>query len=332
MPQSISAKPATAETVNGLQNDRLGGAIYPADTPINSALQARRDSAATFAWRDYLQVHPAADDYPLLKDSDPSAFRELVEDIRKHGLRANIVLCGGLLLDGRNRLDALAELGVLYDIDGELGLKSWASTKWADLSGSTLSVAHCSIADGYDPYALAASLNVHRRHLTSEERRARIEAAIKRDPEKSDRAIGAEVGRDHKTVGGVRREMEDVGSIPHVEARTDSKGRKQPAKKKQVFNPEMAAINAGRRAEYAANKERVVAADDRQQEITIEDDLEPDEYRTSFLMRTADALAFAVYSGPIDNEVIAAAKRVAAKWQDFAQTLEAKNAINGGRQ
>jgi hypothetical protein len=49
-------------------------------------------------------------------------------------------------------------------------------------------------------------------------------------------------------------------------------------------------------------------------------------------MRTADALAFAVYSGPIDNEVIAAAKRVAAKWQDFAQTLEAKNAINGGRQ
>jgi ParB-like nuclease domain len=113
-----------------------------------------------FAWRNYLEVHPAADDYPLLKDSDPAAFRELVEDIRKHGLRANIVLWedndGKRLLDGRNRLDALAELGVLYDdIDGELGLKSWTGTKWAQLSGDKIQFQHLA---GGDPYALAASL------------------------------------------------------------------------------------------------------------------------------------------------------------------------------
>jgi ParB-like nuclease domain len=190
-----------------------------------------------FAWRNYLEVHPAADAYPLLKDGDPAAFRELVEDIRKHGLRANIVLWeddGGKrrLLDGRNRLDALAELGVLYDdIDAQLCLKSWTGTKWAQLSGDKIQFQHLA---GGDPHTLAASLNLHRRHLTAEERRARIEAAIKRNPEKSDRTIGAEVGRDHKTVGGVRRGMEDVGSIPHVEKRKDSKDRRQPAKKRKA--------------------------------------------------------------------------------------------------
>jgi hypothetical protein len=60
------------------------------------------------------------------------------------------------------------------------------------------------------------------------------------------------------------------------------------------------------------------------EEITIGDDLEPDEFRGAFLLRAADALSFAVYSGEVDNEVIAAAERVAAKWNDFAQTLKAK--------
>jgi hypothetical protein len=57
-------------------------------------------------------------------------------------------------------------------------------------------------------------------------------------------------------------------------------------------------------------------------ELTVESDLEVSEYRQAFLLRAADALAFAVYSGPIDKEVIAAAERVAAKWKAFAQTLE----------
>src|SRR5262249_40068638 len=36
---------------------------------------------------------------------------------------------------------------------------------------------------------------------------------------------------DHKTVAAVRREGEARGEIPHVETRTDSKGRKQPTRK-----------------------------------------------------------------------------------------------------
>jgi hypothetical protein len=191
-----------------------------------------------FAWRDYLEVHPAADDYPLLKDGDPAAFRELVEDNRRHGLRANIVFWVAddgkrCLLDGRNRLDALAELGVLYDIDGELGLKSWTGTKWAELSGCALSVAYQVVLDG-NPDALAASLNLHRRHLTAEQKRIRVAKLLRASPAASNNAIAKRGKVDDKTVATVRRKMEARSEIPNVEIRTDTKGRSQPAKKVRV--------------------------------------------------------------------------------------------------
>jgi hypothetical protein len=43
--------------------------------------------------------------------------------------------------------------------------------------------------------------------------------------------IAREIGVDHKTIGRARAKGEDVGSIPHVPTRTDSKGRRQPARK-----------------------------------------------------------------------------------------------------
>ena len=57
-------------------------------------------------------------------------------------------------------------------------------------------------------------------------------------------------------------------------------------------------------------------------ELTVEDDLERDEYREAFLLRAADCLAFAIYSGTVDHEIIAAAQRVVVKWQEFVQILE----------
>jgi hypothetical protein len=55
--------------------------------------------------------------------------------------------------------------------------------------------------------------------------------------------------------------------------------------------------------------------------ITVEYDLEPDEFRPAFLLRAVDALASAVYSGPVDAEVIAAAGRVVAKWKQLAKAM-----------
>ena len=81
-------------------------------------------------------------------------------------------------------------------------------------------------------YDLVLSLNVHRRHLTTEQKRELIDTLLKRQPEMSDRHIGNLVKADNKTVATRRAKLEGREEIPHVETRTDSKGRKQPAKRK----------------------------------------------------------------------------------------------------
>jgi hypothetical protein len=144
------------------------------------------------------------------------------------------------LLDGRNRLDALSRLGlVAIGNDGKL--------KPADhYSGSpprldilppwhfkVFCYEHC----GVDPYSRALSLNVHRRHLTTSQKRELIETLLKRRPEMSDRQIGEIVKADGKTVAKPRRDLEQRADIPHVESRTDSKGRKQPSNKPERKPP-----------------------------------------------------------------------------------------------
>src|SRR5262249_36802797 len=64
----------------------------------------------TKSWRDVLQIHPAAELFPLMT---PDELRVLGEDIKKNGLTSPIVLwrshpqAPAQLLDGRNRLDAI---------------------------------------------------------------------------------------------------------------------------------------------------------------------------------------------------------------------------------
>ena len=187
-------------------------------------------------WRDYLEVHPAAELFPLMSEAE---LKELAADIEKNGLRIPIVMWPNsdkklLLIDGRNRLDALAELGVLYNIDGELGLKSWTGTKWAQLSGDRIRVQHLA---GGDPYALALSFNVHRRHLTREQKRDLIAKVLKAKPEVSNREIAKQVKADDKRVATVRRDLEANAEIPHKADRIEADGRKargrKPAEKKQ---------------------------------------------------------------------------------------------------
>ena len=76
---------------------------------------ARVEDIKPFNWRDHLKVHPAAELFPLMSETDPKALQELAKDIKKNGLRQEIVFDDkdGSLLDGRNRLDTLALLGML---------------------------------------------------------------------------------------------------------------------------------------------------------------------------------------------------------------------------
>ena len=146
---------------------------------------------------------------------------------------------------------------------------------------------------------------------------------------------------DDKTVASVRRD-ESTAEIPQLEKTTgaDGKQRKSRAKKKPkpVYNKlpvdpyavgdacVVAALEAESAVEHRVTASPEVSVEQRRAEhaaLTVEHDLEADEYRAAFLLRAADALAFAVYSGEIDKEVIAAAKRVAVKWENLALQLAA---------
>jgi DNA-binding MurR/RpiR family transcriptional regulator len=76
-------------------------------------------------------------------------------------------------------------------------------------------------------------MNVHRRHLTPEDRARYLQAVIKAEPEKSDRAIAKKTGVSQPTVSKARKKMETTDKDLSVEKRTglDGRTRKLPAKK-----------------------------------------------------------------------------------------------------
>jgi ParB-like nuclease domain len=168
-------------------------------------------------WRDHIKVHPAADLFPLMSESE---LRELGEDIKKNGLRYPVILWRenerkktAYLLDGRNRLDAMELVGVPV-LDGDGKLRHW------------------SLREG-EPYDLVLSLNVHRRHLTTEQKRELIAKVLKAKPAVSNATIAKQTKTTDKTVAKVRRKLESTSEIPKLEKTTgaDGKQRKSRAKK-----------------------------------------------------------------------------------------------------
>ncbi len=148
-----------------------------------------------------VEFHPLADIFPLLEGEE---FEELVKDVKANGLQQPIVLHQGKILDGRNRYRACLEAGVV--------------PRWDEFPGG-------------DPHDYVISANVHRRHLTSKQKRELIAKVLELDPGRSDNAIAKKVGVSQPTVSAVRSDLEARSKILNVKTRTDTKGRQQPAKK-----------------------------------------------------------------------------------------------------
>jgi hypothetical protein len=212
------------------------------------------------SWRDHLVIHPAANLFPAMSEPE---LRELGEDIEKNGLRSPIILWSPgdqqdkdakvYLLDGRNRLDAMEMVGISTISKGgklrnSLGRDGSSHTG----TGGPVVVHRHELAAFYpspadigkpeklqrrpdtDPYALALSLNVHRRHLTAEQRRDLAENVVKARPEMSDRFIAKRTNVDHKTVGKIRAELESTGEIPQLKKTVGSDGKARTSPKKRI--------------------------------------------------------------------------------------------------
>jgi hypothetical protein len=217
------------------QNESRAQAVKDDGSP---QVTANPSSSSLFDWRKHLAVHPAAELSPLLKDTDPAGFKELASNIWENGLGAPLVgwAAGGQsLLDGRNRLDALALLGLLYETaDYHLGLKRWTGKEWSKSGDRIESIDKWENLYHGDPYEIGLSLNIHRRHLTAEQKRALIDAVLTAKAELSNRQIGKLTKADHHKVADRRRVLQTTGEISPVEKTVgaDGKSRKQPKKVK----------------------------------------------------------------------------------------------------
>jgi hypothetical protein len=101
---------------------------------------------APAAKQDYskLKFHRYAEIFPLM-DKKSEAFKAFMEDIKERGQQEAIWLWEGEILDGRNRWQALEELGLLPLLKVQL-------------------------YTGDDPIGFVLSANLHRRHLNESQR------------------------------------------------------------------------------------------------------------------------------------------------------------------
>jgi ParB-like chromosome segregation protein Spo0J len=85
---------------------------------------------------------------------------------------------------------------------------------------------------------MALSLNIDRRHLTREQRRALVAESVKADPQLSDREHARRTGVSDKTAGAVRHELETNAEIPHSPERTTADGKPAPGPKPKPPAPQ----------------------------------------------------------------------------------------------
>jgi hypothetical protein len=89
------------------------------------------------------QIHPAA---RQIQKPTPTEYDRLKKDISEHGVRIPVVMTDdGRILDGRSRVQACTELGIKYPIRP------------------------ATPDEMLDPVAASRSLNVHRRHLSTDQ-------------------------------------------------------------------------------------------------------------------------------------------------------------------
>jgi hypothetical protein len=155
------------------------------------------------------KYHPLSDMFPLLEGKE---YTDFVDDIRKYGLRQDIDVSGGKIIDGRNRARACIEAGVE---------PRYHERRFKDDEALR---------------AFIISANIHRRHLTKKQKADLVKQLLKQHPEKTcqqiSKMVGGAVHRD--TILKARKTMEKAGEIkPIIGFRIDAMGRKRATRNRE---------------------------------------------------------------------------------------------------
>ena len=151
-----------------------------------------------------LDPHPFSKLFPPISEED---FGKLAADIKLNGLHQPIVRYQGKILDGNNRYRACELVKV--------------APKFADFNGDDAQARN---------YVISA--NIHRRHLSPDERRGIIAELLKLNPNQSNREIAQQTKTSHTTVGAVREELEATGQIGQLSETKGADGKKRKRKPK----------------------------------------------------------------------------------------------------
>lgn len=150
--------------------------------------------------------------FPNLTDEE---YQELKSDIAARGVQVPIEVDENkAVLDGHHRMRACQELGIKnYPVVVRIGMTE--EQKQLHIR----------------------KLNLARRHLNQEQKRAVIAAQLKATPELSDRTIAKELGVHHTTVGTVRDELENKEQVAKLATSTGLDGKLYPRDVKPIPKP-----------------------------------------------------------------------------------------------
>jgi ParB-like chromosome segregation protein Spo0J len=151
-------------------------------------------------------------DYQFLPSLSDNDYEALKADIAERGVRVAIEYDqDGNVLDGYHRLRVCNELGI-----GE----------WPRVTRT--------FASELDKRTHARQLNLARRHLNQEQRRALIADELRERPERSNNQIAQALGVSDTTVGTVRKELESTSQIGKLETTVGADGKARPAKRPKI--------------------------------------------------------------------------------------------------
>ena len=172
-------------------------------------------------------------DYQVMPELSAEEYAELKADIEQRGVMVPIEYDEqGNVLDGYHRLK----------ICGELGIKDFPKVIRAGMTEA-------------EKLTHARKLNIARRHLDRDQKKALICEQLKETPELSDRQIAKALGVSNPTVSAHRKRMEGNGELLNFNSSIGADGKERP---RQVARKPVSVFNPTKREEKAMKKPEVV--------------------------------------------------------------------------